>query len=217
MIIFKGIRKLLVLYCLLTLFPILPAEAAFAVTGEAEAIDGEVVIREYGASAKTTFPLSGGIEYRLTFSFCAFGEGETVDEAARAQFDSYFEKLDQKEVTTTDLQRNHVHAGILTRFEYQKTHGTVPTTIHVIRFGDIVFASNPFELFLDYGNRIRARSYAAQTFLIQLAAGNANGYLPTERAEKGGHYSAYVSSGLVGHEGGTLLVEKTIDEINNMF
>jgi len=63
----------------LTLFPILPAEAAYAVTGEAEAIDGEVVIREYGASAKTTFPLSGGIEYRLTFSFCAFGEGETVD------------------------------------------------------------------------------------------------------------------------------------------
>lgn len=79
MIRFKGIRKLLVLYCLLTLFPILPTEAAYAVTGEAEAIDGEVIIREYGASAKATFPLSGGIEYRLTFSFCAFGEGETVD------------------------------------------------------------------------------------------------------------------------------------------
>ncbi|MBE7063488.1 MAG: hypothetical protein E7390_06860 [Ruminococcaceae bacterium] len=140
-----------------------------------------------------------------------------VYEAARAQFDSYFEKLDQKEVTTTDLQRNHVHAGILTRFAYQKTHGTVPTTLHVIRFGDIVFASNPFELFLDFGNRIRARSYATQTFLIQLAAGNANGYLPTERAEKGGHYSAYISSGTVGHEGGELLVERTLDEINSMF
>lgn len=42
-------------------------------------------------------------------------------------------------------------------------------------------------------------------------------YLPTEKAEKGGYYSAYVSSGRVGHEGGDLLVRKTVEEINKMF
>ena len=37
-------------------------------------------------------------------------------------------------------------------------------------------------------------------------ANSAEGYLPTEKAERGGHYSAFISSGKVGHEGGELLV-----------
>lgn len=49
-----------------------------------------------------------------------------------------------------------------------------------------------------------------------LACG-AHGYLPTEKAERGGHYSAYVSSGVTGHEGGDILVRKTVEEINKMF
>ena len=34
---------------------------------------------------------------------------------------------------------------------------------------------------------------------------------PTEAAEKHGHYSAYISSGYVGHAGGALLVNVTLD------
>ena len=63
---------------------------------------------------------------------------------------------------------------------------------------------------------MRARSKAKQTFLIQLCCGG-SGYLPTEKAEKGGHYSAYVSSGKTGHIGGDILVRKTLKEINEMF
>lgn len=66
--------------------------------------------------------------------------------------------------------------------------------------GDIAIATDTMELFLDFGNRIKARSYAEQTFIVQLCCGN-GGYLPTEKAEKAGHYSAYISSGNVGHEG----------------
>ena len=88
--------------------------------------------------------------------------------------------------------------------------------VHIARLGDIAFATSSFELFLDFGNQIRARSKAQQTFLIQLACG-AHGYLPTEKAERGGHYSAYVSSGVTGHEGGDILVRKTVEEINKMF
>ena len=81
---------------------------------------------------------------------------------------------------------------------------------------EIVFATNSFELFLDYGNKIRARSKAQQTFLIQLCCGS-DGYLPTEKAERGGHYSAYVSSGVTGHAGGDLLVRETLETIKALF
>ena len=87
---------------------------------------------------------------------------------------------------------------------------------HVVRFGDVAFATNPFELFLDFGNRLKARSYAEQTFIVQLACGS-DGYLPTEKAEKAGHYSAYITSGWVGHEGGDLLVREQLKEINEFF
>ena len=76
--------------------------------------------------------------------------------------------------------------------------------------------SNPFELFLDYGNQIKARSLAEQTFLVQLANGG-EGYLPTKKAEEGGHYSAFIASGQVGHIGGEQLVRQTLQEINDMF
>ena len=104
----------------------------------------------------------------------------------------------------------------MARFEDQETKNIDEIEVHIIRLGNIAFATNPYELFLDYGNIIRARSYAQQTFLIQLSCG-AHGYLPTEKAERGGHYSAYVSSGVTGHEGGDILVRKTVAEINGMF
>ena len=92
----------------------------------------------------------------------------------------------------------------------------LPTEVHVIRMGTVAFATNPFELFLDYGNQIKARSLAEQTFLVQLCCG-AEGYLPTKKAEAGGHYSAFVSSGNVGHIGGEQLVRETLQDINGMF
>ena len=41
--------------------------------------------------------------------------------------------------------------------------------------------------------------------------------LPTEKAEKGGHYSAFIASGLVGHVGGEQLVRETLKNINRLF
>ena len=88
--------------------------------------------------------------------------------------------------------------------------------LHVLRLGGVALVTCPFELFLDYGNREKARSYATQTFIMQLTCGR-GGYLPTEKAEKGGHYSAFVSSGNVGHIGGEQLVRETLQDINGMF
>ena len=111
-----------------------------------------------------------------------------------------------------DMVMLHPPAGILERAKQQEKQIFYSPEIHVIRLGNIALATNTFELFLDYGNKIRARSPADQTFLIELACG-CGMYLPTAEAEKGSHYSAYVSSGYVGHEAGNLLVEKTLEEI----
>ena len=129
----------------------------------------------------------------------------------------YIEKNRDKQVFNfEDSARLHVHAGTVARFREQQHTEIYPIEYHVIRLGDIAFVTNPFELFLDYANRIKARSYAEQTFIVQLCCG-AGYYLPTEKAEKAGHYSAYVSSGKVGHEGGDLLVRESIKEINEMW
>lgn len=128
-------------------------------------------------------------------------------------------KIDEfgtNEITPGQASDIYIYAGAIKRYLMQDEAPTFAGKVHVARIDDMAFASNPFELFLDYGNRIRGRSPAAQTFLIQLCDGSF-GYLPTEKAERGSHYSAYVSSGWTGHEGGDLLVEKTLDILNKMW
>jgi hypothetical protein len=87
--------------------------------------------------------------------------------------------------------------------------------LHVLRLGDMAIASNPFELFLDYGLQIKARSPAAQTMLIQLA-GHAS-YLPSARCMQGGGYSVIPAVAGVGPEGGAELVNETLATIAELF
>ncbi len=90
------------------------------------------------------------------------------------------------------------------------------TRVHVIRLGDVAIASNPFELFLDFGIRIKARSKAVLTFMVQLTDGHGS-YVPTAKAEAGGGYSAILRSNRVGSEGGQILVNETVKRINSMW
>lgn len=137
-------------------------------------------------------------------------------EDAIEKIDRFIEKNRGRTISFEDNAKMHVYSGIISRYEVQKTRESFTEDIHVIRFGDIAIVTCPFELFLDFGNRIRARSLAKQTVIIQLACGKAS-YLPTEKAERGSHYSAYVSSGFTGHEGGDLLVREALQNINEMF
>lgn len=143
----------------------------------------------------------------------------TMSEYERAvrRLTEYVARNKDKEVFNyEDCACMYVNVGTIQRYREQQFTEVYPIEYHVVRLGNIAIATNPFELFLDYGNRIKARSYAEQTFIVQLCCGS-SGYLPTAKAERAGHYSAYVSSGKVGHEGGDLLVRQTIHEINEMF
>ena len=108
--------------------------------------------------------------------------------------------------------------NIIKRYEQQEKNPFRKIEFHVIRLGDVAFATNPYEMFLDYGIRIKARSKALQTFIIQLACTCTWGeYLPTAKAVAGGGYGAEVVSNLVGPEGGQLLVNQTVKLINEMW
>jgi len=104
---------------------------------------------------------------------------------------------------------------VLDRYELQKTQPKLPIEVHVIRLGDMAIATNRFELYVDFGIQIKARSKAVQTFVVQLA-GQAS-YLPTARSVAGGAYGAVPESTEVGPEGGRELVDRTVELIASLW
>lgn len=106
--------------------------------------------------------------------------------------------------------------AIVKRYESQMTEPELTVEVHVARLGDLVFATNPFELYLEFGQRIKARSGAAQTLVVQLANGG-TGYVPSARAEVLGGYGGLIINGEVGADGGRLLVDETVAAIRQLF
>ncbi len=102
------------------------------------------------------------------------------------------------------------------RFAAQDEKPYFPMELHVLKIGDIAIATNPFELFTEFGLRMKARSNALQTFVIQLSQ-NTGAYLATDDATRGGSYSAIINSCLVGPEGGDLLTDETVKVINSLW
>ncbi len=143
-------------------------------------------------------------------------EAEYTDSKARVDSANAKLKADPK-AEDQDIRRIKWYRGTVDRYERQKTepNPTLDTEVHVIRIGDAVVCTNRFEFFTEYGIRIKGRSKAVQTFVVQLAGpGN---YLPTALAVRGGHYSAVVHSCLVGPKGGQVLVDKTVELIDSLW
>lgn len=109
------------------------------------------------------------------------------------------------------------HRRVVDRFERQQAgvEEYFVMELHAIRLGEVALVTNPFELYTDYGIQIKARSPAEQTFVITLT-GN-GGYLPTERAVRGGGYGAVPQSTPVGPEGGQVLVDATIEALKRLW
>jgi hypothetical protein len=136
---------------------------------------------------------------------------------ARQMIADYQNKFNQEnKLEVKDMIELFKPIGILDRYEQQESDPFVSVEVHVFRFGDIALVTSPFELFTEYGVRIKARSNAEQTFVVQLACGN-TGYLPTETAIKGGSYSGLVASMSAGPDGGTILVNETVKLINELW
>ncbi|MHC4120454.1 MAG: hypothetical protein ACYSWO_23415 [Planctomycetota bacterium] len=137
---------------------------------------------------------------------------------ARAAVKKAADQIEQNpQAAAREYRRMKWYETTVKRYERQKTEPkpTYAMELHVLRIGDAAVATNSFELFTDYGIRVKARSKAVQTFVVQLAGPGT--YLPTEKAVRGGHYSAVVHSSLVGPEGGNVLVDRTVNVINSLW
>jgi hypothetical protein len=105
--------------------------------------------------------------------------------------------------------------GVAIRYNGMKEKPTLPVELHVVRLGDMAFASNPFEYYLDFGVHIKARSKAVQTFLVQLAGPGT--YVPSKRSMAGGGYGSIPASNPVSAEGGWKLARRTVELINQLW
>jgi hypothetical protein len=98
---------------------------------------------------------------------------------------------------------------------YEKQSSTLPVELHVIRLGEVIFATNPFEYYLDFGIHIKARSRAVQTFLVQLAG--SGGYVPSSRSTQGGGYGSIPASCRIGYQGGWEFADRTVTIIESLW
>lgn len=106
--------------------------------------------------------------------------------------------------------------AVVARYQDQDRQPEYTMEMHAVRLGDAVFVTNPFELYLDFGHQIKARSVAGQTFIIELCGG-VGGYLPSARAEQLGGYGGLIINGIVGSDGGKKLVDATVAEIESLW
>ena len=105
--------------------------------------------------------------------------------------------------------------AIIDHYETYGEHSTIPVEFHAIRLGDIAISNNPFELYLEDSHRIKVRSKASQTFVVQLS-GNMK-YLPTNESVEHGGYGGMIVNGAVGPAGGQKLVNETVKAINSLW
>lgn len=146
--------------------------------------------------------------------------GRRVADEEYARAKAICDAIDAKpKMVGPDWWKRHFWGLVVERYEAQQTaEPKYPMEMHVIRLGDLAIATNPFELYVDYGVQIQARSPAPQTMLIQLAAPLDFGYyVPTPRALEGRGYSAEISHNLVGPKGGQALVDRTVADIGRLF
>lgn len=141
-------------------------------------------------------------------------------ELAKKELDNWQQQLDTLEANLLDHDYSVAYMKvsyfrrIIERYEQQANTDEFLTEISITRIADIAFATNAFELLLDFGQRIKTRSRALQTFLVQLAGEGS--YLAPHRSCAQG-YGATPMDGEVGPEGGNALVEQTVEHINAMF
>jgi len=119
------------------------------------------------------------------------------------------------EFTEQECTLLSIYAGCIKRFEVQQSTSKHPIEIHCLRIGNVKIATNPFELYVYYADRIRSKANQPNTFIVQLSCGY-EGYLPSSVAVRNGGYSSYPCNGIIGPQGGEEIVRSTIEMLKSI-
>ncbi len=135
-------------------------------------------------------------------------------------------KADLIRNSTLVSNRARLIAGIKLYEKMQQGVTTAQSEVHTIRLGDIAFATNVDELYMDFQHRVQARSPFEQTFVIQLVGQPSNltqvsgsdstWYLCTQRGLENKGYSASIFCTRVSPEGGQQWVNCVVDELKQL-
>lgn len=151
------------------------------------------------------------------YVFAQNGLKELEGEAYRTDNGTPEELLTHNSKLLTQRKR---YQRIIERFEQQGKQPKIEMELHVVKVGGAAFASNCYELFMDYMHRIQARSPFEQTFVVQLSGNKGKegaGYLATQRAAEAKGYSACLFCNTVSPEGGQELVDETVRALKEVY
>ena len=138
--------------------------------------------------------------------------------ASKTEYDNameYVNGVDKLGLNTLDNMMAYSTAVARIK-RYELGISDYPANLYAVRIGDIVFITNPFELYIEYADRIRAACPEAQVYDVQLAGDDCLGYLPTQRAIDAGGYSAMIFSCFCGAKGGEEVVDKSVELIKSL-
>lgn len=178
----------------------------------------EAVVRGYKKSRNyvENRPAFKALTFEMDVALRTVSEEDVA--AAQARIDGVKARYAPGEkMTEGEMIRCFEDIGYLNRWKLQQETTRFRFPIFVFRLGKAVFATNPFELYVDFSYRMKARCKASQAFIVQLSSNAKGGYLPTQAAVDGGSYGSKPVSTMVGPDGGDELVEKTLAAMDSLF
>lgn len=122
----------------------------------------------------------------------------------------------EKQMTGADLVAIFEPMGVISRYHQQMEKDYVDVMMRSIRIGTAAIITCPFELFVEYSVRIKARAVSKQTIVVQLTD-QSYGYLPTHAAIHGGSYSSAPASTTCGPACGDILVDAAVQAIASLW
>ncbi|NLD86958.1 MAG: hypothetical protein GX633_01690 [Clostridiales bacterium] len=151
-------------------------------------------------------------EYKLAVDMLA--DYEQREQTATSD-DPYFRLVELSNYPASIIRLKHV----IHRYNNQSPDKKVAAEVHAVRVDDMAFATNTFELYMDFMHRIQARSPFGQTFVVQLCGMTLRGgetYICTQRAFENKGYSTSMYDNLASVKGGQDLVEGTLEMLNKI-
>jgi hypothetical protein len=129
------------------------------------------------------------------------------------------EKWEMLRQNSTLTSRRNRCQGVVKRAAIQEQEPYITTVVHAVKLGNVAFASNRFELYMDFMHRIQARSPFEQTFIVQLVSDEfgTGSYLATERGVANKGYSASPYCNQVSPQGGQELVNETLKVLAELY